>query len=112
MTLLARKKTPRVLLIVAPSLFECYHAAKAHGLTPGQIDNFRNVTRAIELRGVTPGTPFICINRDSWASTPNGFELDQALWALQRLGRVRLMQDDDLPNYRAYDGVPMREMRA
>lgn len=110
--LTAIKRSPRVLLIIAPSIFECYHAAKQWGLTPGQIENFRNVTKAIELRGVTPGTPFICINRDNWPATREGFELDAALTALQRLGRVRMMQDDDLPNYRAFDGVPLRELRA
>ena len=110
--LTAIKRSPRVLLIIAPSIYECYHAAKAWGLTPGQIENFRNVTKASELRGVTAGTPFICINRNNWSATRDGFDLDAALSALQRLGRVRMMQDDDLPNYRAYDGVPMREMRA
>jgi hypothetical protein len=105
-------RTNRVLLIVAPSLFECYHAAKEWGLTPGQIENFRNVTRAIELRGVSVGTPFIAINRDSWTATRDGYDLDATLSALQRLGRVRIAREDDLPNYRAFDDVPMREGRA
>ena len=107
----APKRSPRVLLIIAPSLFECYHAAKEWGLTPGQIENFRNVTKAIELRGVVPGTPFICINRQTWPATPEGFALDQALTTLQRLGRVRPMGDDDLLNYAAFHDVPLREAR-
>jgi hypothetical protein len=110
--LTAPKRSPRVLLIIAPTLFECWHAAKEWGLTPGAIDHFRNVTKAIELRGVTPGSPFICINRDSWPATPEGFALDAALTALQKLGRVRPMGNDDLPIYDAFHGVPMREARA
>ncbi|MDK4713008.1 hypothetical protein [Rhizobium sp. CNPSo 4039] len=106
--LTAPKRSPRVLLIIAPTLYECWHAAKEWGLTPGQIDNFRNVTKAIELRGVAPGTPFICINRQSWGATPEGFALDQALETLQRLGRVRPMGDDDRPNYVAYASTPSR----
>ncbi len=112
MTLLAPKRSPRVLLIIAPSLYECYLTAKEFGLTPGQIENFRNVTKPIELRGVTPGSPFITYNRTRWSATPQGYELDQVLTALQRLGRVRIMQDDDLPNYRSFEGVPLREARA
>lgn len=102
-------KRPRILLIVAPSLYQCAKTAEAWGLVPGQIENFRNVTRAIQLRGVTPGTPFISIDRKSWVATPEGFELDTALDVVQRAGLVRIAQDDDLANHRAYDGVPLRE---
>lgn len=90
----------KTLLIVAPSLFQCFHTAREHGLTPGEIENFRNVTKAIELRGVTPGTPYITLNRDSWSATQQGFDLDQALGALERLGRVRPARADDIENSR------------
>lgn len=98
------RRKDRPLLIIAPSLFECWHAAMEHGLTPPAIENFRNVTRAIGLRSVTPGTPYILINRDSWGATREGFELDQALSALERLGRVRPAGPDDIANCRA-EGV-------
>lgn len=92
------RRKERPLLIIAPSLFECWHAAKVHGLVPPAIENFRNVTRAIGLRGVTPGSPYILVNRDSWGATREGFELDQALSALERLGRVRPAGPDDIAN--------------
>lgn len=109
MTRLTRHE--RTLLIIAPSLFECAHAARQWGLVPGQIENFRNVTRAIQLRGLRPGTPFISINRESWPATKEGHDLDLALDAVLRRGLVRIAQDDDIAAHRAYDGVPLREAR-
>lgn len=105
------KSPSRMLLIIAPSLYECAKAAEAHGLTPGHIDNFRNVTRAYALRGVSAGTPYIAINRWNWHATPEGYELDLALEAYQRLGRVRIAQQDDIAAHRMFDQVPMREGR-
>lgn len=103
-------KRPRILLIVAPSLFQCAKTAEAWGLVPGQIENFRNVTRAIQLRGITPGTPFIAVDRRLWGATPDGFELDTALDVVQRAGLVRIAHEDDLSNHRAYEGVPLRKV--
>lgn len=94
------RRKDRPLLIIAPSLFECWHAAKEHGLTPPAIENFRNITRALGLRGVVPGSPYILINRDSWGATPEEFDLDRALGALERLGRVRPAGPDDIANCR------------
>lgn len=107
----APARPKRVLLIVAPSLIECFHAAKEHGLTPPHIDNFRNVTKASQLRGVRPGTPFIAINRKNWTSTPHGFELDQAIDLCLRTGRVRIAQPDDLKACQPNADVPKREAR-
>lgn len=94
------RRKERPLLIIAPSLFECWHAAKLHGLVPPAIENFRNVTRAIQLRSVTPGSPYILINRGSWTATREGFDLDRALDALERMGRVRPAGPDDIANCR------------
>ncbi len=101
-------KRDRTLLIVAPTLFECFHAAKENGLVPPHIQGFRNVTRAIQLRGVRPGTPFIAVNRENWGSTQVGYDLDVALSTLQRQGVVRIAQEDDLDACRMYADVPMR----
>ncbi len=98
-----KSERPKILLIIAPSLFECYHTARAHGLEPGRIQNFRNITKALDLRGVRPGTPFISNNRDSWPATHAGFDLDRALETLQRTGRVRIAQPDDLEACRMPD---------
>lgn len=105
-------KRERILLIVAPTLFECFHAAREHGLTPPHMEGFRNVTRAIQLRGVRHGTPFISINRDGWSATQVGYDLDVALSTLQRQGVLRIAQEDDIKACRMYSGVPMREARA
>nr|CAD6410992.1 hypothetical protein REQ54_00820 [Rhizobium sp. Q54] len=105
-------KRDRVLLIVAPTLYECFHAAKENGLDPPHIQGFRNVTRAVQLRGVRHGTPFIAINRSGWCASSEGFDLDRALEALQRQGVVRIAQEDDIRACRMYDSVPSREARA
>lgn len=109
--MLAMKVQPKTLLIIAPTLYECAHAAKEWGLVPGQIENFRNVTRAIQLRGIRPGTPFISINRGSWRATREGYDLDVAVDTMMRTGHIRIMREDDLPNYRAFDGIPERDRR-
>ena len=106
------KPRPRILLIIAPTLFECFHAARENGLEPPHMEGFRNVTRAIQLRGVATGTPFISINRESWRTTAEGFDLDIAMEALQRQGVLRIAQPDDIKACRLYDAAPMREARA
>jgi len=98
-----KPERPRVLLIIAPSLFECYHAARAHGLEPGRIQNFRNITKAADLRGIRTGTAFITANRSSWPATQAGFDLDRMLETLQRTGTVRIAQSDDLDACRMPD---------
>lgn len=92
------RRKERPLLIIAPSLYECWHAAREHGLSPPAIENFRTVTRALGLRGISPGSPYILINRESWGATREGFDLDLALSALERLGRVRPAGPDDIAN--------------
>lgn len=104
-------RSSRMLLIIAPTLFECAKAAEANGLTPGQIENFRNITSAYQLRGVTAGSPFIAINRENWRATQAGYDLDVALEAYQRQGRVRIAQEDDIAEHRMFGQVPMREAR-
>ena len=54
-----KSERPKILLIIAPSLFECYHAARAHGLEPGRMQNFRNITKATDLRGVRKNDAFV-----------------------------------------------------
>jgi hypothetical protein len=104
-------RTDRQLLIIAPTLFECAKAAEANGMVPGRIENFRNVTRAHALRGISVGTPFIAINRDSWSATKDGHDLDVALAALQRQGRVRLAQPDDIAAHCEFDASALRQAR-
>lgn len=101
----------RTLYIIAPTLHACARTALAHGLHPPAIENFRNITRAHHLRGVSAGTPFITIDRDSWADTAEGRELDAALTAYQRSGRLRIAQDDDLRAASPYDDLPSRTIR-
>jgi hypothetical protein len=98
----------KVLLIIAPSLFQCHRTALEFGFTPPDIDNFRNVTRVIDLRGVRAGTPFITFGREHWGDTREGFDLDQAVTTLQRIGKLRIAQEDDLAAHRPFDGVPFR----
>jgi hypothetical protein len=112
MTLLALKTRPRALYIIAPTLLQCHRTATAHGLHPPAIDHFRNITRACQLRGTSPGTAFITHGREFWGDTAEGFELDAAVTLLQRTGRLRIAQEDDLAACRLYDDLPPRRMAA
>jgi hypothetical protein len=98
----------KILLIIAPTLYDCCKTAVHWGFTIGQIDNFRNVTKPIELRSVHPGTPFITFDRENWGKTRQGFDLDQLVATLQRTGKLRIAQDDDIAAHRSYEGVPFR----
>ena len=97
------------LLIVGPSLPWCALTAEAHGLVPGQIENFRNVTRAYQLRGAGPGQPFITHDRDQWPAEAR--ELDKLVTALVRAGRLRIARAEDIDNSRTITGAPFRRGR-
>lgn len=87
----------RPLYIIAPDLWQCRNAAIAHGLDPAALGNARCITSAYQLRGTRPGTPFITHGRDAWVrAMPGVYELDQAIDALIRLGRLRVAAPDDL----------------
>lgn len=90
-------REPRPLYIIAPDLWQCRKAALAHGLDPERLENARSITSAYQLRGTRPGTPFITHGRETWVrAMPGVYDLDQAIDALVRLGRLRLAGPDDL----------------
>lgn len=107
---MARKRRGRVLLIIAPDMLGCAKAAKAFGLVPPHIENYRNVTRAAQLRGIDPGTPFITFDRHSWGNTQVSYDLDVAVTCYTRTGHLRIAQPDDIEAHRSYPGVPDRPM--
>lgn len=106
------KHGKRMLYIIGPTTLDCYRTAKAFGFQPPYIENFRLIKTAYALRGVTPGTPFIAINRDTWLATETGRALDLALTLMQRQGKLRIANDGDLQEHRMYDDAPVREARA
>jgi hypothetical protein len=81
----------RILLVVAPSIVECYHTAREFGLNLMHVGDMRCVTKAHHLRGWSRATPFIALHRERWPE-----DLDQALDALTRLGQLRIASDRDL----------------
>ncbi|MGJ8570445.1 MAG: hypothetical protein ACSHXI_07080 [Hoeflea sp.] len=94
-------REPRPLYIIAPDMWRCHRTAVAFGLDPGQLDNARCITSAYQLRGTRPGTPFITHDREAWVKAmPNVYDLDQAINALVRLGRLRMAASDDIENAR------------
>lgn len=97
-----------MLLIIAPDLFGCFKAAKAFGLEPPFIENHRNVTRASQLRGIDPGTPFITHDRENWDKTQAGYDLDVAVTCHVRTGHLRIAQPDDIAAHRSYGDLPDR----
>ena len=105
------KRSTRMLYIIGPTTIDCYHAAKAFGLEPPYIENFRMIKSAEALRGTTPGTPFIAVHRDTWLATRQGEQLDLALSLMQRQGRLRIANEADLKAHRMYDDAPLRETR-
>lgn len=98
--ILAAGAEARPLVLIAPTLFEAWKAARAIGLDPKTMEGVRTVTRAHALRGIRPGTPCVTWNRDTWAATREGVDLDQAVWALMRTGRLRIAGDDDIARAR------------
>jgi hypothetical protein len=98
----------RVLMIIAPDLHWCHRTAVEWGFSPPHIENFRNVTKVVELRNVWAGTPFITFDRENWGKTHKGFDLDQLVATLQRTGKLRIAQDDDIAAHRPFEGVPFR----
>lgn len=92
----APRRRPRVLMIIAPSLWECHETALAYGLNPRVMEDVRYVTKPEQLRGLRPGTPFIAKGRDHWAETPTGWSLGEMVDLKLRIGELRLAQDDDI----------------
>ncbi|NEK42853.1 hypothetical protein GR250_15645 [Rhizobium leguminosarum] len=81
----------RILLIVAPSIVECYRTAREFGLDLSHVGSMRCVTKAHALRSWTRGTPFIALHRERWPE-----DLDLTLDTLMRCGQLRLANDEDL----------------
>lgn len=95
-----RDSHQRILLIIAPTLFECRRAIEAFGLNLDHLDRMRSVTRAHHLRGWSQGTPFIAINRETWSRDQQACDLDRTLDACIFTGRLRIASDRDLEELR------------
>lgn len=102
---------PRTLYVIAPTLMECVLTARDFGFIEGQMQHFRNVTGAFQLRGTTPGTPFIARVSTLWSVSPQADDLATALRAMQAQGRLRIAQEAELSSYRMFDDIPFREAR-
>ncbi|MDX1150190.1 hypothetical protein [Sinorhizobium meliloti] len=91
-----REGVARILLVVAPSIIECYRTVQYFGIDLGEhAGQLRYISRPYSLIGWKRGTPFVTRDRDSW-STETGIALDQALWALTRSGQLRIAGEHDL----------------
>lgn len=86
----------RILLVIAPTLFQCRKTLDAFGIHMSRIGEIRSVTKALQLRGWTPGTPFIASDRDQWFATSEGRELSKTLDAMMLDGRVRVASQHEL----------------
>lgn len=95
-----RERRQRILLIVAPTLLECRRAVSEFGLDLDNLDRMRSVTRAHHLRGWSPGTPFIAINRETWSRDQAALDLDRTLDACIAAGRLRIAGERDLAELR------------
>ncbi|MBD9390148.1 hypothetical protein IB237_23385 [Agrobacterium sp. AGB01] len=95
--MLARTRTRnKILLVIAPTLFQCRKTLDAFGVHISRVGEIRSVTKALQLRGWTPGTPFIAADREQWFATAAGRELSLALDALMLDGRVRVASQTEL----------------
>ncbi len=96
-----REKTPKILLVVAPTIVEAHRAALDHGIEPLACRGLlRTVTQAHRLRGWSHGTPVIAGDRASWGRSAETLALETALFAYLRTGRLRLAGDADLRELR------------
>lgn len=99
-----RERRTRILLIVAPSITECYKTAKEFELDMLHVGEMRCISNPYHLRGWSRGTPFIALNRARWPEP-----LDMALHALTMTGQLRIANDRDLDPLR---GCPLGKPEA
>lgn len=81
----------RLLLVIAPSLYECHHTVRAFGLDLARVGQMRFISKPYGLRSWSRGTPFIAQDRGRWP-----VDLDETLQALIVLGRLRIANEFDL----------------
>ncbi|WP_421358153.1 hypothetical protein [Agrobacterium rosae] len=96
-----RERKSKILLVVAPSLYQCRKTLDAFGIPVSRISDIRSVTKALQLRGWSRGTPFIATVRDQWFASQQGAELSMALDAMMLDGRLRVasqIEIDELSN--------------
>lgn len=53
-----RERTSKILLVVAPTLFQCRKTLDAFGIPVSRVSDIRSVTKALQLRGVEPWNAF------------------------------------------------------
>lgn len=85
-----RERKSKILLVVAPTLFQCRKTLDVFGIPVARISDIRSVTKALQLRGWSHGTPVISTDRDQWFATQQGAELSMALDAMMLDGRLRV----------------------
>lgn len=105
------RELPRTLYVIAPTMHECVLAARDFGFVEGQMQHFRNVTSAFQLRGTSPGTPFIARPAHLWRWDGHADALATAMQVMQAQGRLRIAQERELSVYRMFDDIPAREAR-
>lgn len=103
------RERPRTLYVIAPTLHECVLTARDFGFIEGQMQHFRNVTSAFQLRGTMTGTPFIARSADVWRRDAQADALATAMQIMQAQGRLRIAQEKELGAYRMFDDIPFRE---
>lgn len=104
----ARPLRNRILLVIAPTLYECRKTLDQFEIPIERIGEIRSVTKALQLRGWTPGTPFITASRDSWFATQQGVELSIALDALMLDGRLRTASKAELEEFQQLEFCNVR----
>ena len=104
-----KQELPRTLYVIAPTMHECVLTARAFGFIEGQMQYFRNVTSAFQLRGTSPGTPFIARPADLWRRDEQADALATAMQVMQAQGRLRIAQEKELGAYRMFDDIPFRK---
>ncbi|MDO3434352.1 hypothetical protein QWJ46_16855 [Rhizobium sp. CBN3] len=90
-----KQERTRILLVVAPSKFECFKTVEAFGLNMLHVGEMRFVCNPYHLRGWSRATPFIALHRERWPEA-----LDKVLDALTIGGQLRIASDRDLDHLR------------
>lgn len=95
--MLARvERRSKILLVIAPSLYQCRKTLDAYEIPITRIGEIRSVTKALQLRGWSHGAPFIAAERDQWFATQQGTELSLALDAMLLNGRLRVASQSEI----------------
>ncbi len=89
------KRSPFILLVVAPNIVEAHNVVVANGI-PLPNQTIRHARNAYSLLHWPHGCPILFGSRDHWPATEMGRRLSEAVEERVASGKLRLATDEDI----------------